>query len=141
MANEGEQSFEVLPSMRLLRRLVLRHFVPDGKGGFRLSSAAFKTKEMSVDCEEIHERDGNSWQVSLADYPSEGLARFPASLVLSKGHQVTHSPEQADPSRGLRANPAHCIVTGRLGDGTANDILKARTILAYPAGMSSSATS
>ena len=136
MAIVGEPPFEVLPSMRLLRRLVPRHFVPDGKGGQRLSSAAFKTQKLSVDCEDFREHLGETWEASLVDYPDEGLVRFLAAIVIDKGQQVTHDPVTADPTTGTKENRSHCLVIGRISDGTIRDILRSSTFLAYPSGVS-----
>jgi hypothetical protein len=89
----------------LLRRVHPDQIVADRKtGSTRVSSAAFRDPEMSVDVEELLRRQGRDWQFSVSSHPGYSLVKLVASLARSLGQAVIHSP--------IAGNDAHAIVKG-----------------------------
>jgi hypothetical protein len=96
----------------LLRRIYPGHIVPDGNtGSTRVSSAAFKDPEMSVDVEEMLTAAGRTWQFSLDGYPLYSLMRIIAAVPRALRQAVVHTP--------LPENDAHAEVRGVKRDRTA----------------------
>jgi hypothetical protein len=90
----------------LLRRIHPEQIVPDkNRGGRRLSSAAFRDPEMSVDAEPILHENGLDWKFSLREHQGYSLVRFLAREARSQGLSVDHEP--------VEGNPTHTEVKGR----------------------------
>ena len=104
----------------LLRRIRPDQIVDDKNlGKLRPSSAAFKAGEMSVDAEQILNRQGLDWNFSLRNHSDYSLARFKAGDARAKNLAVVHKPEQN--------NAAHTEVIGKKTQGAANHLVAACT--------------
>lgn len=96
----------------LYRRVHPAQVVTDGNTGkLRLSSAAFKDPEMSVDAESLLRKAGLDWRFSLKD-PEYSLVRFQAGVARKNSQSVVPDP--------LPDNPAHVLVRGKKSPGIAN---------------------
>lgn len=90
----------------LLRRIHPDQIVPDKRTGeLRVSSAAFRDPEMSVDVEELLKKVSLDWHFSLKDHAGYSLMKFLAAVPRSHGLRVIHSP--------LSGNSAHAEVKGQ----------------------------
>jgi hypothetical protein len=100
----------------LLRRIHPAHIIPDGNaaGALRLSSAAFKDPELSVDAEPILATAGLDWRFSLRGYPEHSLVRLQARAAREKGLAVVHKP--------LKGNDAHAEIIGKKTQSIANHL-------------------
>jgi hypothetical protein len=97
----------------LLRRIHPEQVVPDKNTQRpRLSSAAFKDDELSVDAEPLLAQAGLDWHFSLRGYLGYSLVRFRAGAARQERLRVVHKPE--------RCNPAHTEVIGKKTQGIAN---------------------
>jgi hypothetical protein len=116
---------QIPDAARLLRRIHPDQYVYDAnRGERRCSTAAFKDQEMSVDVEDFLMASGKTWEASLSDYPSYGLARFPAEVPRSRGLEVRHVP--------LPDNDAHAEVHGKKTGSVASALQKAAELLRPP---------
>jgi len=104
----------------LLRRIHPGQIVPDGNnGGVRVSSAAFRDPQMSVDVEELLSAAGKTWKASLEDFPLHSLMRLLAGVPRSHQQAVVHTP--------LPDNNAHAEVQGHKSGATARALSAAAT--------------
>lgn len=98
----------------LWRRIHSNQIVPDGKGGLRPMSGAFKGRDISVDL-----ASKTTPQKSIRD--SLGLTEFKATIPINLGHRVVEDPIVDDPI--IPDNPAHALILGVI------DKKKARIII------------
>ena len=92
----------------LWRRLHRDPLVPDGNGGTRPSSAAFKDPAMSVDRVEIVRSLGHGAEYTRQD--GAGVAEFSVATARGLGQEVIYKP--------VPANPAHAQVEAHKSQGT-----------------------
>jgi hypothetical protein len=96
---------EIPDDSGLLRRVTPNQIVPDKNlGKRRLSSGAFRDRQLSVDAECLLNAAGLDWTFSLRDHPNFFLVRLTAGFARGHKQQVNHSP-QAD-------NDYHAEVVG-----------------------------
>lgn len=101
----------------LLRRIHPEQIVSDKRTGeLRVSSAAFRDPEMSVDVEELLKQAGLDWRFSLKDHAGYSLMKFSAAVPRSHGLTVVHSP--------LPDNNAHAEVRGQKSPAIARALSK-----------------
>lgn len=96
---------------RLLRRIHPNQLVANKRapGRRRLSSVAFKDRELSVDVEEMLNSAGRDWTFTLGDRPGHALVRFTAGFARQQQEIVQHDP--------IPDNDAHALVIGeKTGD-------------------------
>lgn len=102
----------------LLRRIHPEQIVPDKRTGeLRVSSAAFRDPEMSVDVEELLKKANLDWRFSLKDHAGYSLMKFAAAVPRSHDLAVVHSP--------LPDNDAHAEVRGQKSASIARALGKA----------------
>jgi hypothetical protein len=90
----------------LLRRITPNQIVHDANlGRRRLSSGAFRDRQLSVDAECLLATAGLDWRFSLRHYPQFFLIRLRAGHARQHGQSVEHRP-QAD-------NEFHAEVIGQ----------------------------
>jgi hypothetical protein len=90
----------------LLRRINPIHIVPDSNTGRRrLSSGAFRDKNMSVDAECLLAESGLDWRSSTRGYGNQYLVRFSAGFARRQQQAVEHKPNDG--------NAFHTEVIGR----------------------------
>ena len=103
----------------VLRRITSVYLRLDpGTGRRRLTSGAFKDREMSVDAEALMAADAVDWNFSLRKWPDAFLVRLNAAFLRQKSQIIEHKPkptEQPD-------NPYHCEVIGTKNGSTASAI-------------------
>jgi hypothetical protein len=103
----------------VLRRITAAFLrIDPGTGKRRLTSGAFKDREMSVDGEALMAAQGIDWNFSLRRWPDAYLVRLNAGMLRGKAQIIEHKPnppEQAD-------NPYHCEVIGTKNGTTASAI-------------------
>jgi hypothetical protein len=99
-----EDDTTIPPDERLLRRVHPTHVVPDQNGGFRLSSAAFNDRELSVDIASTLSQLNRPYESCLHGYDGYGLIWFSAQSARANQQVVCRDP--------LPDNPAHGIVYG-----------------------------
>lgn len=114
MADELEK----IPNLSwVLRRITSTFLRPDpGTGKRRLTSGAFKDREMSVDAKSLMAVDGVDWNFSLRNWSDAYLVRLNAGVLRGRAQTIEHKPkppEQPD-------NPYHCEVIGTKNGSTAN---------------------
>jgi hypothetical protein len=75
----------------LLRRVTPNQIVPDPNlGKRRLSSGAFRDRQLSVDAECLLLNEGLDWRFSLKDYPQYFLVRILAADARQHAQVVDH---------------------------------------------------
>ena len=90
----------------LLRRINPVHIIPDkNTGKRRLSSGAFRDRQMSVDAECLLIERGLDWNHSLRAHLTHFLVSFTAGFARQQQQTVEHVP--------LEDNPVHAEVRGR----------------------------
>jgi hypothetical protein len=101
----------------VLRRITMTFFrIDPGTGRRRLTSGAFKDREMSVDGEALMATANVDWNFSLRKWPDAFLVRLNAGMLRQKNQIIEHKPnppEQDD-------NPYHCEVIGTKNGTTAS---------------------
>ena len=101
--------FEDDPSItdaeRLLRRIARSWVSWEEDGTPRISSAAFREDELSVNLETVMAQAGRAPEEAVRDYPGYGLAAFTAAHARGLNQAVARDP--------LPEEPAHGIVYGR----------------------------
>jgi hypothetical protein len=104
-SGEGEPQFppddkSIADDINLWRRVHPKHFVPDGHGGKRISSAAFTNSSdgsfMSV---VIGEEDVTAERVLGANF-NQGLVTFTAGFARSMDQRVIRKPVDTEPLHG-----------------------------------------
>lgn len=91
---------------RLLHRIHPVHLVENKRvaGRRRLSTGAFRHRQMSVDVEEMLNALGLDWRFTLGGHEDHGLVRFTAGFARSQNQIVQHDR--------LPDNEAHALVIG-----------------------------
>src|SRR5438876_12140928 len=85
---------QIPDSCGLLRRITPNQVVPDKNSGRRrLSSGAFRDRELSTDAECLLLAEGKDASFSLRNHPSFFLVRIRAGFARENGQQVQHLPE------------------------------------------------
>lgn len=112
----------------LLRRINPVHIVADANTGRRrLSSGAFRDRQMSVDAECLLSDDGLDWTFTTRGFSNCFLVRFTAGFARQQQQSVDHKP--------LPDNPYHTEITGRKSDPICNAFRGAVTWVVAPAGI------
>ena len=89
----------------LLRRIHPSQIVPDSNTGApRISSAAFRDPQLSVDAEQLLIRNGHDWKFCLLAHAGYSLARLLAGDARKQNQAVIYDP--------IVGNDAHTIVKG-----------------------------
>jgi hypothetical protein len=99
----------------LLRRVTPSQIVPDqnlGQGKRRLSSGAFRARDLSTDAECLLQEAGHDWTYTLRQYPEFYLVRFSAAFARGNNQVVEHRP--------LDDNEFHTEVVGSKSDPVCN---------------------
>jgi hypothetical protein len=92
----------------LLRRITPNQIVPDKNlGKRRLSSGAFRDRQLSVDAECLLLNEGLDWTFSLRNYPQFFLVRILAADARQQAQVVEHCP--------LPDNDFHTEIVGQNG--------------------------
>lgn len=100
-----DDTIKIPDASGLLRRVHPEQIVQDKNLGHRrLSSGAFRAKQMSVDVEPMLTAAGLDWTFTLRGYEQFFLVRFKAQFVRAYGQSVEHKP--------IRGNPCHAEVIG-----------------------------
>ena len=87
---------------RLFRRIHLRLLVRDDDTGLaRVSSGAFKDKELSVCIESVLIENGRTSELCLQNYYAHKLMFITAGQARQFNQAVCHDPVPDDPSHGL----------------------------------------
>ena len=73
---------------RLFRRVPRGQIVYEKDGSVRLSSAVFKTPELSVNIESLMVEQGRSPEDTLKNYPGQFLTSILAQHVRERGHAI-----------------------------------------------------
>lgn len=97
----------------LFRRLPQAWIVPGNHGRMRISSAAFKHREMSVLVQSLLLQQGRTPADVLSGFPDESLCRITAGLARELGQAVV---KDTDPPH----DPAHGLVIGKKPRSVAN---------------------
>jgi ribosomal protein L36 len=112
----------------LLRRINPVHVVADANTGRRrLSSGAFRDRQMSVDAECLLTAGGLDWTQTTKGYASYFLVRFSAGFARQQQQTVNHKP--------LADNPYHTEVIGRKSDPICNAFRGTATWVVAPSGI------
>jgi hypothetical protein len=112
----------------LLRRINPVHIVADANTGRkRLSSGAFRDRQMSVDAECLLTADGLDWTYTTKGYANYFLVRFTTGFARQQQQIVDHKP--------LAADPYHAEVIGRKSDPICNAFRESVTWIAAPGGI------
>jgi hypothetical protein len=86
----------------LYRRISVHYLVPDEDTGFaRVSSGAFKHRELSVNLHSVLEQNGYSPDACLSAYPLERLVSLRAEAARSCNQALCRDPLPDDLSHGL----------------------------------------
>jgi len=115
-----DPSSAVADDEALWRRVHSTQLVPDGSGAKRVSSAAFKDPEMSVDRRLIREACGQGVVDSLGS--SAALAEVSAGACVARGQECRPDP--------LVENPSHALVVGKKTKPTAQALAAAAQLVA-----------
>jgi hypothetical protein len=87
---------------RLLRRIHLTQLVPDDDTGFvRISSGAFRDKELSVNIDSVLQREGKTASACLKGNPVHKLVSITAGAARQHHQAVCRDPQAEDLSHGL----------------------------------------
>ena len=108
----------------LLRRVHPAQIVSDEAGQPRISSAAFKDPELSVDLHSVLSEAGYSVNFTLRDHPAYGLASITAGQVRAANQLVCRDP--------LPSNPAHALVVGNKTSSVARQLAKLANLVVIP---------
>ena len=110
-------SGQIVDGNESLWRRIHRTWIKKCDNGIcRPSSAAFKSKDVSVDI-----ASKTTPTESIRD--SDALASVLASVPKNLGHEVYEAPIKDDPK--LPDNPAHAIIAGKINQRKAREIAKA----------------
>ena len=112
---------------RLLRRVQELHLHYEPDGSRRLSSAAFKTTELSVNIESLMIEQGRPPEDTIWNYPNDYLTSITAASVREYGYPIIKDTEPPN-------DPAHGLVLGKKKESFANAMARQhRWIKAPPA--------
>jgi hypothetical protein len=100
--DKREDDRTILDEERLLRRIHPQQLVPDENNGkFRVSSAAFRDRELSVVIESALRVTDRSPADTVARHPSHSLVAIRAGLARQKAQRVFRGPDPDEPAHGL----------------------------------------
>ncbi len=85
---------------KLFRRIHLTHMVEVSGGKSKVSSAAFRDVELSVNLDSVMQRAGRAPEDSLKYNPNDLLAGLSAGLCRSRGQLVGPDPTPEEPAHG-----------------------------------------
>jgi hypothetical protein len=85
---------------RLFRRINLTHIVEKDDGRSRVSSAAFRDLELSVNLEGVMQAAGREPRDSLRAYPNDLLMSITAGVCRRNGQIVGPDPTPEEPAHG-----------------------------------------
>lgn len=111
MTDVRENDASILDHDRLFRRVPPNHLVPQNDGSLRLSSAAFKDDELSVNIESLMVEQGRLPDDTLAGHPGFFLTSITAGNVRSFGHAVVK--DNVSQPNEPPVDPAHGLVLGK----------------------------
>lgn len=103
----------IVDSEVLLRRLHPNWIVPGDGDRMRISSAAFKDEELSVQFESLLRRQGRPVEDALTGYPDYSLSSITARLARELGQRVVYDIQPPN-------DPAHGLVLGKKTKSVAN---------------------
>lgn len=106
----------------LWRRIASDHYIPVEGGGMRISSGAWKTRELSLDRASILQRLG--LDASFTGRGGVGVADLTAAEYRSKGMNPVPDP--------LPENSAHAIVEGKITNSQATAMSRWCTFIPNP---------
>jgi hypothetical protein len=110
---------------RLLRRVHLMQLVQDEDTGcVRVSSGAFKDRELSVDLESVLTECGVDVRDCLQGHPAHKLVGITAQVARLHGQIVYRDP--------VPENPAHAIVYGNKNSKTVHEGLRSASAWVVP---------
>jgi hypothetical protein len=119
-----EDNASIRDDENLFRRIHLLHLVPDEDTGLaRISSGAFKQREMSVNLESALRQSGKGLEACLIGYPRQRLCSIKAGAARNCSQAICHDPLPDDLSHGV----VYGIKNGRIPDR-----LRARAEWALP---------
>lgn len=99
-------------------------------GGKRLTSGAFKDKDLSVYIAKlVLESNRDFVDILKGMYENHGMVSFTAGFARSKGQQVIHDPPDDD---NRDKDPAHGLVKGQKSHKTRLEFIENCAWLAYP---------
>lgn len=103
------QVFEDDPSItdaeRLLRRIARSWVSWEEDGTPRISSAAFKDDELSVNLESVMAQAGRAPEEAIRDYSGYGLAGFTAAQARALNQALARDPLPEEPAHGIVYGP------------------------------------
>lgn len=111
---------------RALRRVHPKWVVRESDGTVRLSSAAFRDDEMSINLKSLMSKAGRPPEDTLTGYPDFGLAEIVVADIRSLKLGVVAAPTQEE--------PAHAIVTGRKTQSVCRKLRDRAACLVWPRG-------
>jgi hypothetical protein len=116
-AEQPQNDSSIVDSEVLLRRLQPDWIVPGDRDRMRISSAAFKHHELSVQFESLLKRQGRPVEDALKDYPGSSLCSITAGLARELGQGVVYDTEPPH-------DPAHGLVLGKKTKSVANQFAR-----------------
>jgi len=102
---------------RLFRRIPSTWVDWDERGNARMSSAAFKDEELSVNLESVMSRDGRLPEDAIRNYPGYGLATVTAGHARLLNQAVASDPQPDEPAHGVVYGKKRGRIGGQLRDG------------------------
>ena len=113
---------------RLFRRLPPTWVLWDEDGSPRISSAAFKDEELSINLESVMASAGRSPSDAVRDYAGYGLAAFTAGEARALNQKVARDPNTEEPAHGVVFGPKkRGGVAQRLRDASYLVVVPSRT--------------
>jgi len=107
----------ILGDERLFRRIPPTWVDWDERGNSRISSAAFKDEELSVNLESVMARDARPPEDAIRNYPGYGLAAISAGHARSLNQAIAPDPQPDEPAHGVVYGKKRGRIGGQLRDG------------------------
>ena len=129
MTAETEEPPQFDDEKRLLRRIPNKpsmYTFDHNKQCWRPTSANFSDPDLSVDCRDLLEADGETIEYSIHNYPGYGLAQFTAATARNIDQSFMVLP---DP---LPENPYHGLVKGKKSKTAKRAFVDAVEVLIEP---------
>ena len=102
MNPEREDDPTIRAEVRLFRRIHLTQLVEDeDTGNARVSSGAFRDKELSMNIEQTLIAEGCGPDHCVRKHPHHKLVAFTAGAARALGQSVYRDPQEDDPSHGI----------------------------------------
>lgn len=89
------------PEDRLLRRIHPTQVVADGQGALRPSTAAFRSRELSVNIETVLTTTGRAPEDTIRKHPTHSLAAITAQSARGARQAVARDPTPEEPAHGV----------------------------------------